>query len=502
MSTTNFNWSTPSTLSSLSDNATNPLITIDPKGNIDALWIENALLKASSKSVNGTWTATTTLSNVSSSSPCMVMDNNGNTTAIWVQNNIVTVSSKTLNGSWLTATSLSSPNASSPTIAVDNGGNLVAAWVRLGNIESSTKLFGSTWQNSVTISSTSASSPHIAIGGSTNTIAVIVWHSTSTNLVYASNKTLNGNWTTEQIISDPTHTSAYAKIAIDNNSNAIAIWSIYNLTGSLYSNIIIQASCRSYSANKWNAISNLSSVGIYNPANLNKCINIDKNGNAIALWSTSFDGSTFNVQYSIKPVNNIWSPATDIVNSLYSFAFDSGIVSLGNVLLAFMFYNGRSLVILTSEINLSGYKTFEWSVPINVSTGSSNSLPHIVASISNNTINAAVAWINFNGSKNIIQVSTGSQSLVLPPSNLTIVQNTNNLGLFTEYYNELRWTESTDSNLEGYIIFRNGMFLDQINSNTTNYVDNNQTQNGTVTYGVAAIDNQQSQSNIIIANFP
>src|SRR5205085_7395113 len=93
--------------------------------------------------------------------------------------------------------------------------------------------------------------------------------------------------------------------------------------------------------------------------------------------NTSFDGSTFTVQSALKPVRAKWMPATDVINSLYSSKVDLDVISLGSVLATFMFYNGTSLLILTSEANLSGYNNLTWSVPLNISTGTNNGFSYI-----------------------------------------------------------------------------------------------------------------------------
>src|SRR5437868_4130636 len=313
MSTSTFKWSTPATLSSLSVNSSDPRVIIDPNGNIVATWIENGFIKSSTKLVNNNWSSSVTLSNSGASLPNIIIDNNGNATTLWVENGIIKTSSKTLSGNWTTSITLSSTGANSPDLAVDINGNLIAVWTRSNNIESSTKLFGMSWQNKVIISSTTAVSPHIAIGGSGSNIrAIIVWHSTSTNLVYTSTKLITGSWSTAQAISDSTRLSAYANIAMDSNANANVLWYTYNLTGNLYSNVIVQSICRPNISGVWSSITDLSSAGIHNPADLASNVKFDGNGNTIAVWNTSFDGSTFTVQSALKPVRAKWMPATDV----------------------------------------------------------------------------------------------------------------------------------------------------------------------------------------------
>ena len=503
MSTTTFNWSTPLTLSSSSLNSSDAVTAIDSKSNVDAVWVENGIIKSSSKSVSTDWTTAVNLSNSGATLPRLVMDINGNSTVLWIENGLVKTSSKSVNGTWSTAAALSSSGASSPTIAVDTAGNIVTAWIRGGTIESSTKLYGASWQNKVIITTNLPLSAHIAIGGSgSSTRAMIVWHSTATNLIYATTKLLSGNWSTQQAISNSLSTSMCAKVAIDANANPLVIWYAYTLTGNIYSNVIVQSAYRFNSTGLWSEITDLSTAGICDPTNLSPNIKFDSNGNAIAVWNISFDGSNFSIQSATKPVREKWGSVSskgvsvmNVANSLYSFTPDINIMANGNGLCAFPFYNGASLLILTSEMNLSGRIDPNWSVPSNVSQETNNGFPHVATAMVGDNINAAIIWSQFDGLHNVIKISIGLRLCVDDPANLSVVQNNNNFGIFTEYYNKLQWTASEDSDVVGYAIFRNGKFINQ--TSQTNYIDNNQAQNRSVTYGVAAINNQQSQSNII-----
>lgn len=498
MSTT-FNWSSPHTLSTTTVNSSNPKIVIDPNGNLVAVWIENGFVKASNKPVSGSWTSSSTISTTGASSLYAVIDSNGTATIIWLNNTIVYASSKTLTGSWSSASALSNTGASTPVLTIDNIGNSIAVWPRNGNIESSTKLLGSSWQNNATINNTFANSPCVAIGGtSTNTnLIAIVWHSTSTNSIYVSTKLLNsGGWSTPQVISDTNHYSGYPRVTVDQNTNITAVWYTYDIVGTIYSNVCVQSSYLIQSTGKWAPFINLSSGGLCNPANLTLSVKCDGNANVIAVWNTSFDGANFTVESAIKPTGNVWSTKSDIINSLYSLTVDMNVIPLGDALSTFMFYNGNSLLILISEMNTTGYNCV-WSVPLNISKGTNNGFPNIACTLTGNNINAAVIWIQSNGTDNIIQVSNASRPSVLPPSNLTITQNANNLGIFTEYNNVLHWTASTDPNLAGYIIFRNGVLIAQTTARSVQYTDSNQLYNGFATYGIAAVNTQQLQSAIV-----
>jgi hypothetical protein len=503
----NINWSTPPTiLSGVSTNASDPQVAIDGNGDAIAVWVESNLVKSSSKPVSGNWSPEVSISATGASAPRLVSDINGNATAIWVENGVIKAATKTAIGNWSSSTTLSATGASCPTLCVDAAGDVIAAWVRSGSLETSTKLFGLNWQARVAINGTTAATPSIAVGGSgSNTRAVIVWQgvASGTNVIYSSTKLISGSWSTAQVISQTVHNGVLPSAAVDANGNAIAIWYAYDITGVSYTNVKVKSASRPSSTGIWSAVHNLSAPGIRNPSTLVARVAFDSIGNAIALWNISFDDETFNIESAVKPVNGAWSDPVDLVSSnLYAYAADLSVTSFGDVLSLYMFYNGNSLLIQSVESDINGFLNNFWSVPIIISAGSDNAFPKIAASLNGNVMHAAAVWVNYNGVNNSVVALTGSKTLVLPPSNLTVTQNVHNFGVFSEYYNTLNWHASTDPNVAGYVIFRNGLFIEQVGSDILFFIDDNRTLNGSVTYSVAAIDSQQSQSVAVSVSFP
>lgn len=503
----NVNWTSPPTiLSGNLVNASDPHIAIDANGDAIAVWVEGNLVKSSFKPISGSWTPSVTISATGASSPCLVSDSNGNATAVWVENGVVKAASKPINGNWSSSTSLSTSGASSPTICVDAAGDVVAAWVRSGNLETSTKLSGMNWQNRVTISSSSSATPTIAIGGiGSNRRAVLVWQGVSngTNVVFTSTKLIAGSWSTAQVISETDHNAAQPYVAVDANANATAIWYAYDNVGVSSTNVVVKSASRPSSTGNWSQVASLSQPGIRNPSTLTARVAYDSIGNAIALWNISFDDQTFNIESAVKPVNGLWTAPVDLLNSnLYACMADLSATSFGDVLSIFMFYNGTSLLIQEVESDANGFLNNFWSVPITISTGSENAYPKIAASLSGNVVHAAAIWMHNNGTNNIIVASIGSKTLLLPPTNLSVTQSAQNFGVFNEYYNTLTWNASTDPNVVGYLIFRNGEFIQKVDASVLQYIDHNRTLNGSVTYSLTAIDNQQMQSTTVSVSFP
>jgi hypothetical protein len=218
----------------------------------------------------------------------------------------------------------------------------------------------------------------------------------------------------------------------------------------------------------------------------------------------SFDDITFNVESAIKPLRGEWTDPTDIVSSnLFAFETDLAVSSLGDALAVYMFYNGNFMLIQSSESDIAGLESNSWSVPINLSSGANHGYPHVASSLTGNTINAAVVWISSNGIVDTILATTGTRTVLLPPTLLAVSQSSSNFGgVFTDYYNTLTWAASASPNIVGYTVFRNGIAIAEVDADVLEFVDHNRVAGQAATYGVAAIDNQSSQSTIPTVNYP
>jgi hypothetical protein len=501
----NIVWSVPPTLvSSASGNASNPQIATDANGNLVAAWIENGAVIAKSKLLNMPWSSPSTLSTNPAITPRIVSDANGNATAVWLENGIVRVSSKSLNGNWSNAMNLSNGGAGYPTIAVNSTGDVIIGWSRSGNVETTLKLFGGNWKSLDIIASSNATYPQIALGGNgSNKTAAVVWQQTTAGTsVFSSTKRLTRNFSPQQMLSDPNHNAAFATVAVDGDGNATALWYLYDITNDIYSNVTLQTSSR-LAGGDWTDAYALSAPGIRNPSTLVARIAYDGVGNAIALWNTSFDDETFDIQSSVKPFGQPWSSVVDLVRSnLYAFGANLQVCSLGDALALYMFYNGKTLTIKSAETDITGFMNNFWSVPTLISAGSENASPQGAITLSGNAIHAAAVWLSSNGTHNHVFASTGTKSLPLPPSNLTVSQTANNLGIYTEYYNTLTWTASTDPSVVGYLVYRNGTFLAEVSENVLHYIDYNRTPNVVSNYTVASINGNNNYSSMVTAHYP
>jgi hypothetical protein len=134
--------------------------------------------------------------------------------------------------------------------------------------------------------------------------------------------------------------------------------------------------------------------------------------------------------------------------------------------------------------------------------GSDNGFPKVATAFNGTNLYAAAVWLSSDGMHTTVQAATGSRTPVAPPTNLMVVQNSTDFGVFKDYYNTISWTASVSGSVIDYVIYRNGSIFNVVNSFTTSIVDHSEIQNGSVTYGVAAVDSDLSQSATVNVNFP
>lgn len=511
-------WNAPVVISTAAVDASDPQVSMDGSGNSVAIWLEGGFVKASNLPNGGSWTAPVTISGSGASSLHLKVDPSGNATAIWLEGGVVKAVSHPFGGSWSAETSLSGTGtATSPVLDVDPSGNAVAVWVQTNVstvIQSSTQLFGGSWQGSpdtITTGSslTSPDNPAVSIGSGGTVVAI--WHalSGSNDGIVSNSKTLSGGvWGTPinvNVVSTSFNFN-YPKVIVDGSGNANATAFRFNRFGSAYTNVNVIASQLPAGSSAWSAIPTVITItaGNRNPADLNLRMRIDNAGNVIALWTTAFDGQNFSVETAVLPAGETWVSGGELIlDNLYALSADLTVNTIGDAVSVYMFYDGTFPQIQAINSDVASSVTNYWVPPQTISQASTNNgYPRVASALMGLTMDAVAVWIYFDGSNNRIASSFGTASAVSPPSNVTIVQNSTNFGVFIDYHNTVSWTASSDPNLIAYVIYRNGIVVEQLSSSFLQFIDHNQVQNGSITYGVAALNTDNSQSQIITATFP
>lgn len=498
-------WSAPIAISTPLANASDPQTVIDANGNATAIWIEDNNIKASSLLYGGSWSIPFTLSNVlnTASSPKLGLDSSGNVLAMWLENTQIVSATLPFGGSWSAEPSpASGSGVSNFTFVVNANGNVVAVWLRNGFVESFNR-FSGTWNSPRVLSAANSSYPDIAI--SNNDTAIAVWHvvvSGADNLI---TKTLNINtnsWSTPMGVFQGTaaYHHNYPKITMDQEGNAILAWFRYNVfAGNVYQNVQVPTTSRVKGAPAWAALPTfLSNQGLRNPADLLIQLKIDTNGDALAVWTNSYDGEIFAIESSQKIFGGSWTNSIPLqAPTIYSFAVDVALTE-GISLMTTMAWDGVSdIEIQSQESSLVSPLYQIWRLINTFSTGSCNAYPRCALSLTGNTINAVTLWNYFDGLNTVIHASTGSDTTISPPSDLMVTQSVTDFGVYQDYYNTITWLPSSDPTIIQYNIYRNGVLITVIAPGTLEFIDHNQMQNGTVTYGIAAISSGFRLSPII-----
>lgn len=497
-------WSVPAAISTALTNASDPRVVMDSGGNVTAIWVENSTIKTSSLPFGGSWSIPTTLSDElnTASKPKLGIDSSGNVTALWIENNVVQTTTLPFGGSWnLTTTPISNRGASNPTLVVDDAGNAVAVWVRKGFIESSTRLSGK-WDTFTVLSKANSNNPHLAINNSGKAMAVWQKIVSGANIIVTDLLDVASNtWDPPKnaFVAPLAILQNYPKVTIDPTGDATVAWFQYHLIdGISYQNVRVVTSSLTAGSTAWSLPTVLSRAGIRNPADLTIKLRFGLNGDVLVVWTNSYDGETFTVESAQKLFGGSWPRSLMPQNpSLYSLGFDVAVTS-DFALLTSMAWNGVSTIEIHShETNTAKPIMQGWGRKNLFSTGNNNGFPQCALSLNAGILNAVAVWINFDGSNNLINASTGSGPVVAPPSNVMATQGVTNFNVYQDYFNTISWDASSDPTVNQYNIFRNGIFFAVTNSSTLQFTDHNAIQNGTVTYGIAAFTTNFLQSEIV-----
>lgn len=498
--------SPPEVISTSGVNASDAHVKMDSSGNVVAIWLENGTVVSKSHLLNADWGSLSTVSSSGASDLQLVVDPAGNATAMWVLGGVIQTSTMPFGGSWGSVTSLSASGSSSPDIAVDATGNLIAVWVTSGVVESSKQPFGSSWSAATAISGSNSSSPEVYIGADGTIVAV--WQSlngiTSIYNINAATTTIAGSWSSSSIVSNPALNSVNPSVAVDVNGSGVALWYSYTPSGGSFANVIVQTSTLPLSGS-WSTPIALSTAGfIIDPNILSARIKIGSDDAAMAIWTQSYDGITFTIESAVSDNKINWSQAYTINNSLYCYEADMGISSNDEVFGLYMYYDGVSTIMINSiESTLNSYSNPYWTNPIMISQGTNNAFPRIAVGITGGTnCNATAVWLNYDGTNTTVNSSFGTGTVVLPPTSLSVIQNVNDFGVFQEYYNTISWTASTSPNLNGYVVYQNGVQIAFVSTPSVSFIDHNAVQSGPVTYGVTAYDDTGTQSAVATISYP
>ena len=320
---------------------------------------------------------------------------------------LVTFPAAAVVGSWSTPVNLSASGGytNDPQVTVSSTGLATAVWTRWNGshdvIQSSTSQNGGAWSTPVDLSATGgdAFDPQVTVSSTGLVTAVWTRDNGSHDIIQSSTSQSGGAWSTPVNLSASGEDSDVPQVTVSSTGLATAVW--YRDNGSNY---IIQSST-SQNGGAWSTPVNLSAAGrdAYDPQ-----VTVDSTGLATAVWYR-YDGSNNIIQSSTSQNGGAWSTPED----LSATGGDAGdpqvtVSSTGLVSAVWFRWNGSHNIIQSSTSQNGG----AWSTPEDLSATGANAYEPQVTVSSTGLVTAV--WYRYDGSHNIIQSSTLSNST--PPT--------------------------------------------------------------------------------------
>ncbi len=207
------------------------------------------------------------------------------------------------------------------------------------------------WSTPVTLSwgpGLGALEQQVAVYGAGNAVAVWVREdaSNSTSVVQSSSSSDGGvSYSTPEDLSAPSQATFAPQIAVDDEGNAVAVWSRYN-DSFPDPDQIVQSSWSSDGGVTWSTPEDLSAAGqdAYDPQ-----VAVNDAGNPVAVWRR-YDGSDDVVQFSGSSDGGVsWStPVTLSVAGADAYGLGVAVNDAGNAVAVWRRYNGSHYVVQSS----------------------------------------------------------------------------------------------------------------------------------------------------------
>ena len=235
-------WSAPAGLSAAGQNATNPMLAVNPEGEAITVWERYSgshfVVQVATRHAGGGWSAATNLSAAAKDGtrPQVALDPRGDAVVLWRSGDgsdlVVETASRPPGGSWSAPAELTAPglDAYAPRIAVDAQGNAIAAWERFDGshyiVQAATRPAGGTWSVPASLSAPGHDAGRPAIGVDAVGSAIVAWSRSdgSHYIVQAAARPPAGTWSAPVDLSGPGEDAYAPQLATDLWGDAVAVW--------------------------------------------------------------------------------------------------------------------------------------------------------------------------------------------------------------------------------------------------------------------------------------
>jgi hypothetical protein len=303
-------WSAPVELSAPGEEAHGAQVALDAGGDAVAVWERsngsNVVVESAERPAGGTWSAPVELSapGEEATNPELAVDPRGDAVAVWqrtegAHNVIVRGAERPAGGSWSAPTNITAPGeeAFHPQVAIDSQGDAVAVWVRADEaIESAVRPAGGSWSapSELTAAGGSENNPQVGIDSTGDAVAVWEGFDGTNFFVEGAERPAGGAWSAAGPLSAPGESAFAPQLAVDPKGDAVAAWS--------HSNEVIRTAERP-AGGTWSAPVDLSPTGgeVFTPQ-----VAVDPQGDAVAAWE-GVEGPDVIIQGATRPAGGAWS---------------------------------------------------------------------------------------------------------------------------------------------------------------------------------------------------
>jgi hypothetical protein len=302
-------WSSPRRISTPAAGTESPRLAMDRLGNAVVIWQRStghdSVVQAAVRPAGGSWSEPMALSG-----PEEVAFNpdvaarSGNITAVWTvlrdRRTEIVSSYRTVSGSWAPAQTLSGPvgNTSAPVVAVDDEGGAVAAWRWSDGaflvVQASVRSPEGAWSAPEVLSAPgrSASQPQVAMDAKGNAAVAWIRNNGSWLAAQVASRPAGGGWEAVQNLTQRGGNARQLDVTMNSRGDAVAMW----VQGRLQASADLLSAFRAAGSHRW--IRARVSDGW---SRLGARIALDEQGNATAVWSSSWT-----ISASFKPAGEPW----------------------------------------------------------------------------------------------------------------------------------------------------------------------------------------------------
>jgi PKD domain/PASTA domain len=401
-------WLAPVDLTPTGQSASLGQVAMDAAGDTYVVWRRsngtNTIVQARVRPAGGAWLPTIDLSapGQDASEPIVAVDPAGNATAVWTRASVVQSSYRPAGGAWGSPVDLSGMGVTAfdPQLAVNPAGTAVAVWGRTTGtgqaLQTASRASGGAWAPGVDLSAPGG------IGSRYSDVtfdrfgnAVATWV-TGAGTVQAAYRPLGGAWGDAKDLSQLLTGGAFDPVpAFDRFGNATVVWSGFN-SGSSY---LVQTATRPVASAEWLPPQDLSLPG---EAGQGAVIAIAPNGTAIAMWNRIPAPAMSVIQYATRPRGGLWGLPKDLTSPTgRSYGPSLGIDDTSNAVATWTEVASPSDTHVTgARRNAAGV----WGPAQDVSSPATNNpFPQVGV---DGAGNAVAVWGRSNGSNTILQSST------------------------------------------------------------------------------------------------